>query len=72
MGIDAEWVPGPDHHVRILAGLEGADAVIEAERPCRIGSDPDDRVFGPDVEPCTPARGHRLARLERQTLPGHG
>src|SRR5205807_9238917 len=72
VAVDAERVPGPDHHIRILTGLEGADAIIEAERPCGIGGDPDDRVFRPDLQPCTPARGHRLARLECQTLPGHG
>ena len=42
--VDAERIARPEHDVGVLAGLERADLVVEAERPGRVDRDPLDRV----------------------------
>src|ERR1700749_17785 len=44
-GVNAERIAVPDHHIRALAGFEGADAIIEAQRLGGIDGEPADRAF---------------------------
>ena len=42
--VDAERIGAPQHDVGHLAGLQGADPVVDAERARRVGGDPADRL----------------------------
>src|SRR5687767_6271142 len=66
--VDAERIPRPQNDVGILARLERADPVVEAERPRRIDRDPFDRLLLGDRNARGVACSHGLRCFLSQAL----
>src|SRR4051812_8458824 len=61
--VHAEGTPRPQDDVRVLAGFQRPDPVLQVERPRRVDGDPLDGFVRRDGESYFAARSHRLRGL---------